>query len=54
MGILEVLTILFIGLKLAGFISWSWWAVLAPMWAGYLAIFTVFSLCFLAEIQLEK
>ena len=25
------LTLLFIGLKLAGFIDWSWWLVLAPM-----------------------
>lgn len=32
------LTILFIGLKLTGFINWSWWWVLAPMWIG-LAIF---------------
>ena len=25
------LTLLFIGLKLAGFIDWSWWLVMAPM-----------------------
>ena len=28
------LTILFIGLKLTGFINWSWWLVLAPLWVG--------------------
>lgn len=28
------LTILFIGLKLTGFINWSWWLVLAPLWIG--------------------
>ncbi len=27
-----LLTILFIGLKLAGIIAWSWWWVLAPLW----------------------
>lgn len=27
-----LLTILFIGLKLTGYISWSWWWVLAPVW----------------------
>lgn len=31
-GILELLTLLFIGLKLSSFITWSWWAVFAPIW----------------------
>ena len=26
------LLLLFIGLKLAGVISWSWWFVLSPVW----------------------
>jgi len=30
MGFLEVLTIVFVVLKLTGFISWSWWLVLLP------------------------
>lgn len=30
MGFTEVLTILFIALKLLGVISWSWWIVLLP------------------------
>jgi len=30
MGILEVLTIVFIVLKLIGTIDWSWWVVLWP------------------------
>jgi hypothetical protein len=29
---LELLTILFIGLKLLKVINWSWWLVLAPIW----------------------
>jgi len=28
-----LLTLLFIGLKLTGSITWSWWWVLAPLWA---------------------
>lgn len=28
-----LLAILFIGLKLGGVIAWSWWWVLAPLWA---------------------
>lgn len=27
---LSLLTILFVGLKLTGFIDWSWWLVVAP------------------------
>ena len=29
---LSLLGILFIGLKLTGYIDWSWWWVLAPLW----------------------
>lgn len=32
MGFLPLLAILFIGLKLAGVIAWSWWWVLSPLW----------------------
>ena len=32
MGFLGLLTLLFVGLKLAGVIGWSWWWVLAPLW----------------------
>ena len=41
MGFLGLLTILFVGLKLTGFIDWSWWWVLSPMlmWAGLLLAF---------------
>lgn len=31
-GFVGLLTILFIGLKLTGFIAWSWWWVLSPLW----------------------
>ena len=31
-GLGGLLTILFIGLKLAGHIGWSWWWVLSPLW----------------------
>lgn len=27
-----LLAVLFIGLKLTGHITWSWWWVLAPLW----------------------
>ena len=27
-----LLTLLYIGLKLTGYINWSWWVVLSPLW----------------------
>ena len=33
-GFFGLLTILFIGLKLTGFINWSWWYVLMPIWGA--------------------
>lgn len=40
LGFLEFLTLIFITLKLTGYIGWSWWWVLAPLW-GQVAIFIV-------------
>lgn len=34
--LITLLTILFVGLKLTGFITWSWWLVLAPLIGGTL------------------
>lgn len=39
-SVLTLLTVLFIGLKLTGYIDWSWWWVLAPVW-GPLALLLV-------------
>ncbi len=32
LGFLEFLTLIFITLKLTGYIDWSWWWVLSPIW----------------------
>lgn len=37
-GFAGLLTILFIGLKLTGHISWSWLWVLAPIWITVFAV----------------
>jgi uncharacterized membrane protein YqjE len=34
-GFFGLLTVLFIGLKLTNFITWSWWWVLSPLWFGF-------------------
>ena len=38
-----LLTVLFVGLKLTGYISWSWWWVLSPLWIslGIAALFVL-------------
>lgn len=38
MRFLSLLALLFIALKLIGYINWSWWMVLAPIWGPVAAI----------------
>lgn len=38
---LPALTLLFIALKLTGYISWSWWWVLSPLWIPALLVFSI-------------
>lgn len=33
-GTLGLLGVLFVGLKLTGYIDWSWWLVTLPFWIG--------------------
>ena len=37
-GFFGLLGILFIALKLTGYIDWSWWWVTAPLWGGLVMI----------------
>ncbi|WP_165737627.1 hypothetical protein [Streptococcus dysgalactiae] len=46
----SLLTLLFIGLKLTGYLDWSWWWVLSPVW-GMLAV--VFLFYFFAWLWLK-
>jgi hypothetical protein len=44
-GVLGLLGVVFVTLKLTGFIDWSWWWVTAPFWGGFvfaLAILAIF------------
>ena len=41
-GFLGLLAILFIGLKLTGYITWPWIWVLAPLWGGLILWFIFF------------
>ena len=44
LGIVSVLTIVFIVLKLLGVIKWSWIWVLSPIWISAVIVVAVFSL----------
>ena len=46
-GIFGLLGILFVALKLLGYIAWSWWWVLLPFYGG-LAIVAFFGLLYVA------
>jgi len=35
------LTVVFIALKLTGLVAWSWWWVVAPLWAPPLIVFLI-------------
>lgn len=40
-GFPGLLTVLFVGLKLTGHITWSWWWVLSPLWISVLLGLTI-------------
>ena len=43
-GFFTLLGLLFIMLKLAGVITWSWWLVTLPLWFGWVVIAFLFLL----------
>ena len=40
-GLGGLLIVLFVGLKLIGYITWSWWWVLSPIWISLALVLTV-------------
>ena len=49
-GFITLLSLLFIGLKLAGFVDWEWWVVLAPIWGQLALIALLFVALVIAEL----
>ena len=41
-GFTGLLTIVFIVLKLMGYIAWSWWWVLSPLWISAALVVLIF------------
>ena len=54
---LSILCLIFITLKLTGYIAWSWWWVLAPIWIPIsiiLVVFVVVGMIYVAENNKNK
>ena len=49
-----LLTVAFIVLKLTGFIAWSWWWVLSPLWIGAILGLLVLALVMLGIWWAER
>ena len=53
-GFIGLLTILFIALKLTGYVTWSWVWVLAPIWLGVPSIILIALIFFLIAVLLSR
>jgi len=49
-GFCGLLAVLFIGLKLTGYIDWAWVWVVSPLWVGLAAIVGIAALIFLGVL----
>jgi hypothetical protein len=49
-GFMGLLAILFIGLKLGGVITWSWWWVTIPLWGGVALLLLFILIVFLISL----
>lgn len=52
-GFLGLLTILFIGLKLTGYIKWSWIWILAPVWGPIGLLLLIAAVCLILAAIFE-
>lgn len=48
-GFADVLTIVFVVLKLVGVINWSWWWVLSPVWGSIVLVLILWIVILICE-----
>ena len=53
-GFCGLLTIVFIVLKLCGVISWSWIAVLAPLWIPFIVVAVIGLIVTFVKLKTKK
>lgn len=51
MSFLDGLTLVFIGLKLAKVIEWSWWWVFSPMWIPVIILLIILFINWIIDSQ---
>lgn len=49
-GFTGLLAVLFIGLKLTGYIDWSWIWVLSPIWISFVIFVMIFVIALIAAL----
>ncbi len=52
-GVLGLLGVVFVTLKLTGYISWSWWWVTAPFWGGLALVLAIMAIIFIVWFVTE-
>ena len=53
-GFMGLLTIVFITLKLTGYVTWPWWLVLSPIWAPAALAALIIALVTLVSVWGDK
>lgn len=53
LSILTILGLIFVTLKLMGYITWSWWLVTLPFWGG-IALIIVIAILAMVFLTLKK
>lgn len=53
-GFFGLLTLIFITLKLTGYIDWSWWLVLLPLFIPVIIIFAILVIMFSLGARVRK
>jgi len=48
-GFLGLMFLIFMTLKLMGYINWSWWWVSAPLWVPFIIVLTIILIFLLIE-----
>ena len=52
-GFSGLLTVLFVALKLTGYIDWSWWWVLSPIWIPIIFIVVIIGLLAIIKLMID-
>lgn len=53
-GVFGLLGVVFVTLKLTGFINWSWWLVTLPFWGGLAFAVALFVIAFVISLLVSN